>query len=51
MSPCPCQSQHNPREVHTVNVPDIVRMVLILALLGAIVYYGSRIAGRVAANV
>lgn len=30
---------------------DIVRMILILALLGAIILYGSRVAGRVAARV
>lgn len=30
---------------------QIIRMILVLALLGAIVLYGSRVAGRVAAKV
>jgi hypothetical protein len=30
---------------------NIARMILVLAALGAIVYYGSRIAGNVAAKV
>lgn len=30
---------------------NIIRMILVLAALGAIVYYGSRVAGNVAAKV
>lgn len=34
-----------------MDVKQIARMVLVLAALGAIVYYGSRVAGKVAAKV
>ena len=30
---------------------NVIRMVLVLAALGAIVYYGSRVASNVAAKV
>lgn len=34
-----------------MDIGTIIRMILVLAALGAIVYYGSRVAGRVAAKV
>lgn len=34
-----------------MDLRSIIHMILVLALLGAIVYYGSRIAGRVASKV
>jgi hypothetical protein len=34
-----------------MDVKNLIRMVLVLAILGAIVLYGSRIAGNVAAKV
>lgn len=33
------------------NVPGIVQMLIWLAVLGGIVYYGTRFAGRAAAKV
>lgn len=34
-----------------MDIGTIIRMILVLAALGAIVYYGSRVASRVAAKV
>lgn len=36
---------------NTMDVGNIIRMLIALAIIGAIVLYGSRLAGRVATKV